>query len=44
MKKTCPNCKKQIKKLNQKCQNCGFKIIMEPDEKTKERYLKGPSL
>ena len=44
MEKICPNCKKQIRQLNQKCQHCGFKIIIEPNEETKKKYLRGPSL
>lgn len=44
MNQKCANCKTKVKELNQKCQGCGFKIILEPDEKIRARYLRGPAL
>lgn len=27
-----------------KCKDCGFTLVMEPDEKKRARYLRGPAL
>lgn len=44
MDNKCANCKAKVKELNEKCQGCGFRIILEPDEKIRARYLRGPAL
>ena len=44
MKKTCADCKKQVEEWNEKCGGCGFTLVIEPDEKRRARYLRGPSL
>jgi len=43
-KKTCPDCKRAVKELQEQCKDCGFNIIIEPSEKARARYLRGPSL
>ncbi|MDG1949202.1 MAG: hypothetical protein P8J32_00055 [bacterium] len=44
MGKTCKSCKKEVEQWNEKCGGCGFTLVLEPDEKRKARFLKGPSL
>lgn len=44
MTKTCPECKVLVKEWNEKCQGCGFTLVLEPDDVARARYLRGPSL
>ncbi|MBU0531672.1 MAG: hypothetical protein ABIG32_00440 [Candidatus Uhrbacteria bacterium] len=41
---SCPDCKRAVKELQEKCAGCRFNIIVEPSEKARARYLRGPSL
>ena len=43
-KNTCPDCRIKVQELQEQCQHCGFNIIIEPKEKARARYLRGPSL
>lgn len=42
--KSCPQCKKMVDLWNEQCTACGVHLVMESDEVTKQRYLRGPSL
>jgi len=42
--KTCTWCKKEVDAWNEKCGGCGFTLVLEPDEKKRARYLRGPAL
>jgi len=42
--KKCTSCKKQVEEWNEKCKGCGFTLVLEPDEKKRARYLRGPAL
>ena len=42
--KTCQNCKAQVREWNERCNGCGFTLVLEPDEKTRAKFLRGPSL
>lgn len=45
MKKTnCPDCKLLVKEWNEKCGGCGYKVVLEPEAKTRAIYLRRPSL
>lgn len=44
MQKSCASCQAKAKEWNEKCDNCGFSIILEPEEKIKAKYLRTPSL
>ncbi|NQV88995.1 MAG: hypothetical protein HQ488_01595 [Parcubacteria group bacterium] len=44
MNKICTSCKKEVDTLNEHCKGCGFTLVLEPDEKLKVRYLRGPAL
>lgn len=44
MKTTCDSCKKQVELWNKKCKGCGFTLVLEPQEKTRAKYLRTPSL
>jgi hypothetical protein len=44
MGKTCKSCKHQVDTWNEECGGCGFTLVLEPDEKRKARYLRGPSI
>src|SRR3989338_4479057 len=40
----CKNCLTRVKQLNEECRKCGFQIMVEPDEKARERFLRIPTL
>ncbi|EKD33402.1 MAG: hypothetical protein ACD_76C00039G0008 [uncultured bacterium] len=42
--KTCANCRQLVDEWNESCKKCGFTLVLEPDEKSQARYLRGPSL
>jgi len=42
--KTCPDCKRLVKEWNEKCVDCGFTLVMEPEVQIRARYLRGPAL
>lgn len=44
MNKTCKQCRIQVEEWNERCGGCGFTLVLEPDEKQRARYLRGPSL
>lgn len=44
MSSTCTSCKSKVDEWNIECGGCGFTLVMEPDEKIRARYLRGPSL
>lgn len=41
---TCVNCKKEVEAWNERCGSCGFTLVLEPDEKRRARFLRGPAL
>ena len=41
---TCKGCKQQVELWNKNCRGCGFVLVLEPEEKIKQRYLRGPAL
>ena len=43
-KKSCPDCSRAVRELQERCRGCGFNIIIEPKAKARARYLRGPSL
>ncbi|MBI5794662.1 hypothetical protein HZA87_06335 [Candidatus Uhrbacteria bacterium] len=42
--KTCARCKKEVEAWNERCGGCGFTLVLEPDEKRRAKFLRGPSL
>ena len=44
MQQTCTSCKAQIEAWNERCGGCGFTLVLEPDEKRRARFLRGPAL
>ena len=40
----CQNCKARAVALDQECAACGFRVIIEPEAATRERFLRAPSL
>lgn len=38
------SCRAEVAAMNAKCGGCGFTLVLEPDEKIRTRYLRGPSL
>jgi hypothetical protein len=44
MNNTCTSCKKEVDEWNKKCNNCGFTLVLEPEQETRARFLRGPSL
>lgn len=44
MAKTCSACQARVEEWNEKCRGCGFTLVMEPEEKTRAKYLRVPSL
>jgi hypothetical protein len=44
MHKSCKNCKDKVDLWNKECAGCGYKLVLEPEEEIKKRYLKTPSL
>ncbi|MFA4845191.1 MAG: hypothetical protein WC654_01385 [Patescibacteria group bacterium] len=44
MSKTCTSCKNAVEAWNEQCRACGFTLVLEPDEKRRARFLRGPAL
>jgi len=44
MEKLCGSCKSKIEEWHEKCSGCGFTLIFEPEEKTRAKYLRTPSI
>jgi len=44
MSKVCPTCLKEVEECKEKCGDCGYTLILEPEEKTRAKYLRTPSL
>lgn len=44
MEKLCASCKAKVEEWNEKCRGCGFALVLEPEEKTRAKYLRVPSL
>lgn len=44
MPAVCQSCKARVEEWNEECEGCGFKFVLEPDERIRARYLRGPSL
>jgi hypothetical protein len=44
MSKICEQCKKTVDECNEKCGDCGYVLVMEPEEKLRAKYLRAPSL
>ena len=42
--KTCNSCFNIVEEWNHKCGDCGYHLVLEPDDRRKVRYLRGPSL
>jgi hypothetical protein len=42
--KKCNACLDKIEEWNHKCESCGYHLVLEPDERSKVRFLRGPSL
>lgn len=43
-KKNCPDCKQLVKEWNKQCKDCGYTLVLEPEEAARARYLRGPAL
>lgn len=44
MNTSCQSCKADVDAWNERCGGCGFTLVLEPDEKIRAQYLRGPSL
>jgi hypothetical protein len=44
MPETCVRCQKHVEEWNERCGGCGYRLVLEPEEVTKRKYLRGPSL
>jgi len=44
MQKLCSSCQAKVEEWNEKCRGCGFTLVLEPEEKTRAKYLRVPSL
>ncbi len=44
MRSTCTNCKAEVEAWNEQCGGCGFTLVLEPDEKRRAKFLRGPAL
>lgn len=44
MDSTCRTCKAKIEEWNKACGSCGFRLVLEPEEQTRAKFLRGPSL
>jgi len=44
MDSVCRSCKERVEQWNEECGSCGFKLVLEPEERIRARYLRGPSL
>jgi len=40
----CHQCSANIEEWNERCGGCGYTLVLEPEEKVRARYLRGPSL
>lgn len=43
-KTECKNCQEKVRIWNEECAGCGYKLVIEPEDKVKARYLRQPSL
>lgn len=41
---TCRQCKHLIDDWNKQCGGCGMRLVLEPDEEHRAKYLRGPAL
>jgi len=41
---TCKQCKASVEAWNERCRECGYHLILEPNERRKARYLRRPSI
>lgn len=44
MDQVCKQCQARVDEWNKTCGSCGFRLVLEPEEAIRERYLKAPSL
>lgn len=44
MRKICSLCLAKAKEWKKKCLDCGFTLVLEPEEKSQAKYLRTPSL
>jgi hypothetical protein len=44
MPSACTSCKVEAEAWNERCGGCGFRLVLEPDEAARARFLRGPSL
>ncbi len=44
MDSTCRSCKARVEEWNEACGSCGFRLVLEPEEQTRAKFLRGPSL
>lgn len=44
MPKICSSCQTKVEDWNEECLDCGYTLILEPEEKTRAKYLRTPSL
>ncbi len=42
--KSCIECKQFVDDWNERCGQCGFHLVLEPDEVERARFLRGPAL
>lgn len=41
---TCDACRADVEAWNERCQGCGFTLVLEPDEERRARALRRPAL
>jgi len=41
---SCKQCQKKIEEWNEACKGCGYRLVLEPEDRLKIRYLRAPSL
>jgi hypothetical protein len=44
MNTTCKSCKANVDAWNEQCDGCGFRLVLEPDEMARAKFLRGPSV
>jgi hypothetical protein len=44
MESTCRACKAKVEEWNEECGSCGFRLVMEPEERVRARFLRGPAV
>ena len=44
METVCRSCRAHVEQWNEECGSCGFKLVLEPEEKIRARFLRGPAL